>query len=390
MIISRYIFREIAIPFLLGIGILTITSLLGKTLRLIELVINHGIGATTLLQLILFMLPSLLIYIIPVSFFLAVLVAFNRLSGDSEIIAMKAGGLSLLRLSRPVVVMALISYALTAFLTLYAFPWGNLSSKRLLYKVIMTGIDLGIKERTFNDNFEGFVLYVNRIKGNELEGILLSEERGEKEANTIVAGKGVILSNPLTFTITLRLMGGTIHNTGDRPELYRVITFNTYDLNLTLKKRGGKDPETTLSNRDLTLKELRAKVEEVKKEGGNPSPYIIDLHKRFALPASVFVFGLLGVSLGIQRVKAGRFRGFVIGLLIVITYYITSTALESLGEGGRIKPLSAVWGSDIIMGLLGLYIFYKALKESPVRVLLWLEERAERTIARLARFFRTR
>lgn len=388
MIISRYIFREITIPFLLGIGILTVTSLLGKTLRLIELVINHGIGVLTLLQLILFMLPSLLIYIIPVSFFLSVLVAFNRLSGDSEIIAMKAGGLSLLMLSRPVVVMAIISYALTAFLTLYAFPWGNLSSKGLLYEVIKTRVNLGIKERTFNGNFEGLVLYVNRIKGNELEGVLLSEERGEKEANTIIARKGVILSNPLT--ITLRLMDGTIHNTGNRPEFYRVITFNTYDLNLTLKKRGGEDPETTLSNRDLTLKELRAKVEEVKKRGENPSPYIIDLHKRFALPASVFVFGLLGIPLGIQRVKAGRFRGFVIGLLIVITYYITSTALESLGEGGRIKPLSAVWGSDIIMGLLGLYIFYKALKESPVRVLLWLEEKAKRTIVRLDRFFRTR
>jgi len=388
MIISRYIFREITIPFLLSIGILTVTSLLGKTLRLIELVINHGIGVLTLLQLILFMLPSLLIYIIPVSFFLAVLVAFNRLSGDSEIIAMKAGGLSLLRLSRPVVLMAIISYTLTTFLTLYAFPWGNLSSKMLLYKVIMTRAYLGIKERTFNGNFEGLVLYVNRIKGNELEGILLSEERSGKEANTVIARRGVILSNPPT--ITLRLIDGTIHDIGDRLGLYRVITFKTYDLNLALKKRGGEEPETTLSNRDLTLKELRAKVEEVKKRGENPSPYIIDLHKRFALPASVFVFGLLGISLGIQRVKAGRFRGFVIGLLIVITYYITSTALESLGEGGRIKPLSAVWGSDIIMGLLGLYIFYKALKESPVRVLLWLEEKAERTIARLYRLFRTR
>ncbi|MBI5286022.1 MAG: LPS export ABC transporter permease LptF [Deltaproteobacteria bacterium] len=380
MIITRYIFREITIPFLLGIGILTTTALLGKSLKLIELVVNHGIGLGTLSMFTLYTLPSLLIYIIPVSFLMAVLVAFNRLSGDMEIIAMKASGLSLLRLSWPVLVMAVFSYIITLFLTLYAFPWGNLSYKKLLYDVVKVGPGLGIKERVFNSTFEGLVLYINRVKENELDGILISEEKEGKENNVIIARKGILLSNPATLTLTLRLMDGTIHNRGERGGLYRLTTFNTYDLTLGLKKRDG---EETLSNRELSLKGLRDRIGDVKKRKENPAPYIIDLHKRFALPAAVFTFGLLGVPLGIQKVRSGRFRGFCIGLLIVIVYYILSTAMESAGEGGSINPLVAVWGSDIGMGILGLCIFYKATRESPVKALVWLEDRIDRTIVKI-------
>ncbi|MEK7828343.1 MAG: LptF/LptG family permease, partial [Deltaproteobacteria bacterium] len=132
-IIQRYIFREMAIPFLFSIGIFTITSLLSKIPHLIQLMINHGVGFLVVVQFIVFILPSILIYVIPVSFLIAVLIAYNRLSSDNEITAMKASGLSILKISRSVAIMALFAYSISSFFTIHAFPWGSLSSKRLIY-----------------------------------------------------------------------------------------------------------------------------------------------------------------------------------------------------------------------------------------------------------------
>ncbi len=92
-IITLYIWREVTTPFLLGILVVTLTVLLGKLLKLIELVINKGLGFTTLLKLIAFPLPFFLTYIVPIVFLIAVIVTYNRLSGNGEIIALANMGL---------------------------------------------------------------------------------------------------------------------------------------------------------------------------------------------------------------------------------------------------------------------------------------------------------
>lgn len=373
-ILNTYIFKEMAGPFVISIAVLTATSLLSRVLKLVEMAINHGVGLFVILKLILFIIPSFLIYIIPISFLISVLVAYNRLSGDSEITAMKASGLSILKMSRPVVFMALIAYVIAIFLTIYAFPWGSLSSKRLLYDVARNKAGIGLKERVFNDAFDGLILYANRItpEGGELEGVFISDQRDEKDNNIIAAKSGIIASDYQTMKITLRLFNGTIHRKEDKG-LYKIITFNTYDLNLSLKDDKIKNPDASKTNRDLTLTQLANKINDVKRMGVNPAPYIIDLHKRFALPASIFVFGLLGVPLGIQKVRTTKFTSFTVGLGVVLFYYVLSTALESLGDKGLLNPILAVWGSDIIMAVIGATMFYKAAKESPIRSLTWLE-----------------
>lgn len=381
-ILNSYIFKEIAGPFALSIVILTVTSLLSKILKLVELAINHGVGVFVILKFLLFVMPSFLIYIIPISFLIAVLIAYNRLSSDSEITAMKASGLSTLKVSRPVVLMAFFAYGISSFFTIYAFPWGSLSSKRLLYDVARSKASIGLKERVFNDAFDGLILYANRImpENGELEGIFISDQRDEKDRNIITAKNGIISADHQTMKITLRLFNGSIHRS-EEDGLYKIVTFNTYDLNLSLKDEKVKNPDTSKTNRDLTVSQLKQKIDDLKMAGQDPAPYIIDLHKRFALPASIFVFGLLGVPLGIQKVRTTKFTSFTIGLGVVLFYYVLSTALESLGDKGLLNPILAVWGSDIIMAVIGAAMFYKAAKESPIKSLAWLEEKKNAALA---------
>jgi lipopolysaccharide export system permease protein len=382
-IINRYIFKEMAVPFVIVITVLTITSLLSKVIIAVNLLVNYGVGFFILLKFFLFSMPWFLIYIIPMSFLIAVLITYNRLSSDNEITAMKASGLDLLRISMPVAVMALIAYFIATFFTVYAFAWGNVSSKRLIYEVARSKATIGLKERVFNDAFDGLILYANNIiaENGEMEGIFISDQRDEQDKFIVVAKSGIISSDQQAEKITLRLLNGTIHKS-EESGLYKVITFNTYNLNLRMKQGEVKNPDTSKTNSDLTVGQLKEKIADMKRQGSAiPPSYIIDLHQRFALPASIFVFSFLGVPLGIQRVRTTRFTSFSVGLGVVLFYYVLSTALESFGKKGLINPIAAAWGANIFMAIAGVTIFYKAAKDSPIKSLAWLEGKKDAVFA---------
>ena len=363
--ISLYIFGEMAVPFAISLAVLTVTALLSKVIKLVELLLVHGVGASFIFRFVLSVTPAFLIYTIPISFLIAVLVAFTRMSSDSEITAMKASGLSLFTMMRPVVALALVSYAATLLLMLYVFPWGNLNAKSLLFDAARERLTAGIEEKTFYEGFKGIILYVDRVshETGEMEGIFISEKTGPAESNVFFAEKGVFGSSKDEFSIYLRLIDGTLHRKD--PGSYHIADFSKYTLEIALPK-GGVPDVMSRTNRELYPGELAGKVRALAARGVNTAPFVIDLHKRFALPASVFVFSLLGVPLGLQKMRSARSTGFSIALGVVLVYYVLSTALEAAGENGVINPVLSVWGSDIIMGAAGAYIFYMTAKDRKI------------------------
>lgn len=386
-IINLYIFKEMAALFIITTVILAVTSLLTRVLQLAELAVNYGAGFFIILKFLLFVIPSFLVYIIPMSFLISILITYNRLSNDNEITAMKASGLSVLKVSKPVFLMALLAYSAAILFTSYILPWGNISSKRLIYDVARTKATIGLKERVFNDAFEGLMLYANHImpESGEMEGIFISEHRDEKGNNIIAAKSGIISSDPQNMKITLKLFNGTIHRAEEKG-LYRVITFNTYNLNLSLKEKM-ESPDNVKTNRDLSINQLSKKISDMKGEGRHPVLDIMDLHQRLSIPVSIFVFAFFGVPLGIQRVRTTRFTSFSIGLAVVIAYYLLSTAMESLGKRGVLGPVLAVWGSTILMGIFGIFIFYKTANDSPIKLFVWAEEKRDAVAVLIQKMF---
>jgi lipopolysaccharide export system permease protein len=422
-LVNLYIFKEIAVPFALTLFVLTVTALLSKVIKLVELIVTHGIGIKFAFWFVASVVPSFLIYTIPISFLIGVLVAFTRLSSDSEITAMKASGLSLFTLMRPVASLALVTCLVTMAITLYLFPWGNLNLKRLLFDAARTKLTAGIEEKTFYNQFHGLILYVDRVstETGEMEGVFISETgpgladgagedegavegggdgggggaggagRAVEETNVFFAESAFFVSIAGQFdavgeepggSLYLRLNNGTIHRKSARNDSYHIADFSTYLLGLDIPESTSAD-FLSRTNRELYPDELVRKVGVVKARGEDPAPYIIDLHKRFALPTSVFVFSLLGLPLGIQRVRTARFTGFSIAMGVVLIYYVLSTALEALGEGGVLNPVAAVWGSDVVIGAAGLYIFYMSAIDRPVGVARWAGRLTSRAFRRI-------
>ncbi len=359
-LLNQYIFAEMIAPFFLCLAILTSTALLAKSIKLIGLVMGHGLGAGFAFWFVVSLLPSFLIYTIPISFLVAVLIAFTRLSSDSELIAMKALGLDLFTITRPVLAFALFTFSLTLAFTLYIYPWGNMNMKRLLVEGASRGLAAGIKEKTFYDKLSNLVIYVDHVsrETGELEGVFIARKNpSDRSEDIFVARKAVIGGmNGDRSTLYIRLVDGTSQREDRKRDTYHVVNFSEYTLDITPTRQSAG--LMARSNRELYPGEMVRRIGDIRARGGFTPPYIMDLHKRFTLPASVFIFGLIGATLGIQKVRGSRLTGFSIALGVVLAYYVLSTALEGLGENGVIPPIPAVWGSDIIIGVVSFYSFY--------------------------------
>jgi lipopolysaccharide export system permease protein len=372
---TLYILKEILPIFFIGLMTFTIILLMDKILKLIELVVNRGGSLSNILILFLFISPSFLIITIPVAVLLGTLLTFGRLSSDSEITAFKASGVSLYQLFLPISIFALATFLLTSFLVFYGLPWGNSGFKSTLYQLAQSKADIEIKERIFNDAFSGLVVYVDRVplQGNHMEGILIYDQREKGKSNTILAKEGFIINNHESQEIILRLRNGDIHRFEPEAHTFQKIKFDTYDLKLELTKTFAAI-EKKLKDKEMSIEDIRKKMEEVKRIGGDTTSYEVELHKRYAIPFTCIVFALIGVPLGIQPHRSGRSYGFILSILILLAYYVSLTASEILALRKIIPAFSAGWTPNLLFSALGIYLLVKTASESPFKPIIWLTE----------------
>jgi lipopolysaccharide export system permease protein len=363
-----YILKEILPVFFIGLMTFTVILLMDKILKLIEMIVNRGADLSRVLMLLVFISPSFLIFTIPMAVLLSVLLSFGRLSGDSEVTAFKASGISLYQLFLPVSVFSLCACLLTAFLVIYGLPWGNRGFMATLYVIAQSKADIEIKERVFNDSFKGLVVYVDEVptQGNEMKRVMIHDERDEGKTNTIFASEGYLISNPNSREVTLRLFNGDLHRFEPKAQAYQKVRFSTYDLKLDLSR--------TLANLGKKLREHEMSVQDLKKEirrkkalKQDPTALQVELHKRYAIPFACLVFSLIGVPLGIQPRRSGRSFGFVFSILIFLAYYVSLTAFDLLAIRKSIPPSVAGWAPNFIFAGLGGYLLFKAAKDIPFK-----------------------
>jgi lipopolysaccharide export system permease protein len=377
-----YLIKELFPAFLLGLIGFTFILLTGRIVQLMEFFVNKGVPLGYILRLLYLLLPSFMVLTIPMATLLSVLLAFNRLSSDNEITALKASGVSLYQMIPPVLVFAVATYVATTFLSLYSVPRANEGSRALIYEVASSKANAGIREKMFNDDFEGLVLYVEEIKPRTLawEKVFISDSRNPAEVLTIIAREGEVLSDPGTLVITLRLKRGAIHKLGKEPDAYQKIDFSTYDLRLHLKT-GLKEKGTEEKHpADMTLAELSRAIQALQAKGSATKIQWVKVHEKFSIPFACLVFGLIGIPLGLQSrvARGGKFQGFAWAIGVLLVYYLLTNAGTSLAERGVVLLEVGMWSANAIFLTLGVYLLVKAANESPVLLFVWLQRAVER------------
>lgn len=369
-IINRYIFMELIPPFVINLFFLTFIFLMTKILDITNLVVNYKVSLWAIVLMLMYSMPFFLEFVIPMSVMMAVLLTFLRLSSDNEIMALKAGGCHIYRLLPPVFFFAFIGWALTSFMAIYALPWGRLELKELSFKVISSNIDIGLKERTFSDSFDGVMLYVNQVdmKSKTLMDVFIEDQRTPDLVSTVVASKGRLFSNPQDLMYRLRLYDGTINQVDLKNRSAHTVNFDTYDITLDIKRMARPAPGGVKDEEEMSLAELRHYLENTTHRNDQYYLTWMELHKKFSIPFACFALGVLAVPLGIQSRSARRSYGVGLGLIFFLGYYVLLSAGWVFGEAGIYPPPIGMWVPNLVMGGIGLFLLRQTARERPVQL----------------------
>ncbi len=370
--INKYILKEISIPTLLSLLIFTFVLLMGRIPRLTELVISKGVPAVEILHLFSFLLPTFFSITVPLSFLLGILLAFGRFSADSEFIALKASGVSLYSLLKPVLLLAILFSLLTAWLTIAIEPAGKSAFRGKLFEIASSRASVGIRPGVFNDDFDGIVLFSRGMdeRLGIMRGVFISDEREGETPATILAQQGRFIPDPSNYSLTLRLQNGSIHRRpfSEKKVTYQIISFSNYDINIDMARQLSAGQERHRSRGEFSWAELQNARQQA---ANDRSRFRLDVesHKRVAIAFAPLVFALVGVPLALQSHRSGKGAGFALALAVSLVYYLLLSIASTIAGKGGLPAAFALWLPNILYLCGGSYFLHRTAIEQPLRFL---------------------
>lgn len=362
------------LPFVINSVFFTFVFLMTKILDITNLIVNYKISMFSILLILLYSIPRFLSFVIPMSVMMAVLLTFIRLSNDKELVALKAGGVSIYGLIPPVLVFCLMGVVLSCFITVYGMPWGTVSMKELTFQVAASHADAGLKERTFNDTFKDVMLYINKIdlKKKILKDVFIEDKRSQNIVSTVMAPKGRMFAEPDKLVFHLKLYQGTINQVNLENRSAHSINFDSYDVNLDVKKTLTASKNGPKDEDEMSFGDLKAYLKTFSQQNEQYYTALIELHKKFSIPFACFALGILAVPLGIQSESAKRSTGLGLGMVFFLIYYIMLSAGSVFGETGVYPPMVGMWVPNIVLGGLGLFLLIRTANDRSVKIMSFI------------------
>jgi lipopolysaccharide export system permease protein len=367
-ILNRYLLLEMLPPFFINLAFFSFIFLMKQILDITDMIVNHKVGVGPVFLLLVYTMPYFLQYIVPMSIMMAVLMAVLRMSSDNEIMALKAGGVSIYRLLTPVLIFSLSGTLITGYMTIFGVPLAADRFKTLLFDVATANLNVSLKERTFNDNFKQIMLYVNKIdpQSGELYNVLIEDSRNPVVNNTVVARTGRLFGEPKEMVYHLRLFDGTINQMDMRDRSSHTIYFKTYDIRLDLKNAFSTAGISNKTPDEMTLSNLRAYLQQAKAGKGDYFGALLQYYKKFSIPVACLAMGLLALPLGIQTRSSKKGFGVGLGLIFFLLYYILLSVGTAFGENGSYPPMVGMWMPNVILGGFGIYLLILSAREKTI------------------------
>ena len=357
-ILDRYVASQMLMPFLFGVAAFTCLFVSSDLLRLAGMVVELGAPVGAVARVFFLQLPQVIVLTLPMSVLLATLLALSRLSATSEIVAMRAGGLSFWRYTAPIFVIAACVSVVAFGVNEWIVPKSNLEAERVMAEEVR-GRPLPSTQNNLqmwgSDSTHGvWTLYAQRFDSREqiMENLVFTRLSGGRPVET-TAAKRAVWDNDMWYMEGAEsyLFGGDAG----------VITVSFSELRQPLDI--GQSPEQiALRNRDpdqMSLVELREYVAELREQGADVRELEVQLHLKYSLPAASLVFALIAAPLGVQSHRSSTSTGFGMSIVIIFIYYVLMTVGTALGQAGTIPPLLGAWIQNIAVGGTGVFLMIR-------------------------------
>jgi lipopolysaccharide export LptBFGC system permease protein LptF len=301
--------------------------------------------------------PWLLSFTLPVAALTAVILTFGRFSSDGELVAMKASGIGLARVSFPVIMLGIIFSFLAFFLNDQVSPNASFASRRVIKEIGIRSPTAALEEGTFIRGFENYVIFIHEIKGNNLKNIRIYQPQDGKPTRTIIAERGEINSYPAKNLVELKLYNGTSEEPSPTdPESFYKLNFKTYYMSLDLSKIFKKE-RVDKKTREMTIRELDEQIGRFIEQKIDTTPLYVEIYKKINMSVASIVLVLIGIPLGIKAHRSEKSIGFGISLILFAVYWGTFLGGVALALKGAMDPLIAVSLPNAVFLVLGMGLF---------------------------------
>ncbi len=362
--LDRYVFGEVLAPTLVGFLAYTGFMAVRGLVQFSELLVQSERPLAEAGVVLALSLPHIVVLTLPVAFLLGLLIGVGRMSADSELTALRAAGIDLARLYRPIGALAIGISGITLFLMLAVVPRTN----HLLYAMKLRLSSFAFAQRiqpgVFSPEFGGLRVYVEKASADrrELSGLIISDRSNPAEGDRLtLARRGWLELEEDQGRLWLRVEDAETHHEQDGGARYDVTSFSKQRMVLQDNGPAGLTQEKQI--REQTLRELLARAAALARRPEDRRLALTEVHKKFALPAACLVFGLIGLPLGIVNRRGGRAAGFAVSVAIILVYYALIATGEARAIEGRMSPALAMWLPNILLLVFGLFALARVRRD---------------------------
>jgi lipopolysaccharide export system permease protein len=377
-ILDRYIARELIGPFLFGVAAFTLIFISGQYLFKLTTFVAKGAPLADVATLLALRMVPLAILTFPMATLLATLLSFGRLSGDMEVVAIMAGGVSFVRIAIPAFIMGFLVSAFGLYANEQLVPPAGRAVKateeRIARTLIAKGADVAAPT-------QGRSFVIQDHAGGQLQrvviagGFNLAEQRleqvtyleyggppGPGRRPVLVVQADQAYWDPKKKDFWIFKNGAAQVISGERREVRR-LPEETYQISGrfdSMEFRLNKTPRQIVAEgqkaEEMSYRELRRYISLLGDQGSSVKTLReleVDLHNKLAIPFTSMVFALIGAPLGLRRLRGGAAVGLGVSILIIFCYYVLWHGMSVLGENGQIPAVVASWIANVVGLVVG-------------------------------------
>jgi lipopolysaccharide export system permease protein len=372
-VMDRYIFIQLLLPFLFGVGAFSsIVLAIGGLIDLIRQVAEAGLPITVAIEVMVLKMPLFVTYSFPMSILLSGMMAYGSFSASSEIIAFRSCGISIYRLILPAVILSVIVTGVTFFFNELVVPIASQRATMTLTQALKQDKPTFKKDNIIVPEYKEVdrdgkkeqvlvrLFYAEKFDGKTMSGLtIIDRSQQDKGLSQILNAKSAVWNGDKN---TWEFSNGTIYLIAPDASYRNIITFEHQQLQLPKSPFELAAPDK--NTEDMSIAELMDYSEQIRLSGDKKKilSVAVKIQSKLAFPFVCIVFGLIGSAMGIRPQRTGKATSFGVSVLMIFGYYLIMFVCAALGQAEIISPFLAGWLPNFIGIALGGWLVAQAAK----------------------------
>ena len=373
-LLSRAIFREVALSAFLGTVLFTIVLFLQRVGRFFEILVRASAPPKTVAHLFALAIPFTMTFAVPMGVLVGVLIALSRMSSDGEITAMRAAGVPSRKVIGPVLTFATFATLVTATASLWLTPYATWQTYKVLNELVAASLTAEVQPRVFEENFPNRIIYVGDVIPGALtrwRNVFIADTTPPEEQkqsdhdradgpHVTVASGAIAVPDIKRNVIQMSLQNGAKYDVGKDITDYYIEAAPVGDQILEATKPNEVHAKAYVDLDTVPL--YRVAYHDPTLDRDNVVQARIEFQQRLALPPACFLLALIGIPLGASSRKGGKSTAFVVTVALAFIYWMGLLGANGLAKEQKLPVEIAMWIPNAVFAAVGLILIIRLEK----------------------------